>query len=148
MNLVQSKIAESHEISSLLADIFTEAEMPRAAQPPVQPKAEARARSKSGAKPGAKPGAKTKKSTTSKPSQPAATITGLDEAHSELLRSLVQQAIWPRSELITLAGQLDLMLDGALEVINELAFERTEEPVTEGDEMIEVNQTVLRELLG
>ena len=40
------------------------------------------------------------------------------------------------------------MLDGALEVINELAFERTEEPVTEGDEMIEVNQTVLRELLG
>ncbi|NJN58522.1 MAG: hypothetical protein HC879_14000 [Leptolyngbyaceae cyanobacterium SL_5_9] len=43
--------------------------------------------------------------------------------------------------------QLDLMLDGALEVINEAAFDRCDEAVTEGDNPIEVNSDVLRELL-
>jgi hypothetical protein len=65
------------------------------------------------------------------------------------LRSLAAKSDWPRTELEAIARPLDLMLDGALEVINELAFERTDEPVTEenakGD--IEVNQTVLQELL-
>ena len=129
MSLVQSKIAESHEISSLLADIFTEADAP--VQPPVAPNAEPKA----------------KKKAASKRTQPAI-VAGLDEPHSALLRALSQQAVWQRQELVAIASRLDLMLDGALEVINELAFERTDEPVTEGEESIEVNQAVLQELLG
>lgn len=125
MSLVKAKMAESHEISGLLADIFTEAD----AQPKTQAKGESKAQKKKSA------------------AQPAL-VAGLDAPHSELLRSLAQQEIWPRPELIAIASRLDLMLDGALEVINELAFERTDEPVTEGEDEIEVNQTVLQELLG
>lgn len=128
MNLVQSKIAESQEISGLLANIFTEAD-PQPAAKPAPPKAAKAKR------------AKAKQAET-------ALIVGLDAAHSQLLRALAQQKIWLRQDLVDLASQLDLMLDGALEVINELAFERIDQPVTEGEDEIEVDQTVLQELLG
>jgi uncharacterized tellurite resistance protein B-like protein len=164
MSLVQSKLAESAEISSLLSDIFSE-DAPAQSVPRTQPaaksaakstakaaKSEAKPAAKSKAKPAAKPKdrTETKKSSGTKPqpiSVPA--IAGLDAAHSALLQSLAAQPEWPRAELEAMARQLDLMLDGALEVINELAFERVDEPVTEeSGSQIEVNQTVLQELLN
>jgi len=40
------------------------------------------------------------------------------------------------------------MLDGALEVINEAAFDQYDEAVIEGDDPFEVNADVLQELLA
>jgi TerB-C domain len=40
------------------------------------------------------------------------------------------------------------MLDGALEVINDAAFDRCDEAVIEGDDPFEVNSDVLQELLA
>jgi uncharacterized tellurite resistance protein B-like protein len=107
MGLVESKISESQEVSSLLADIFVEEAAP-----------------------------------------PVAGIAGLDAAHSQLLQALGQRTEWQRKELEAIATGLNLMLDGALEVINEAAFDRCDEAVIEGDDPFEVNSDVLQELLA
>ena len=100
------KLAESQEVSTLLADIFSE-------EPQPEPKAKA---------------AKSPKRASGKrsPSQAAEptvrTVAGLDEAHSELLLAIAQKSEWQRAELEGIAAGLSLMLDGALEVINDAAF--------------------------
>jgi hypothetical protein len=65
------------------------------------------------------------------PSEPAATqpspsirlIADLDAEHTEVLLTLLARDAWSRSELQELAGRFDLMLDGALERINDVAFD-------------------------
>jgi hypothetical protein len=42
-----------------------------------------------------------------------------------------------------MAAQLQIMLDGALERINDAAFDLIGEPVTEGDDPVYVQQTIL-----
>ena len=111
MSVVESKISESQEVSSLLADIFVEeVPVPQAA--------------------------------------PSTGIAGLDAAHSQLLQALAQKTEWQRVELEAIALTLSLMLDGALEVINEAAFDQCDEAVVEGDDPFEVNTDVLQELLA
>ena len=39
-----------------------------------------------------------------------------------------------------------LMVDGALEKINEAAFERFDEPIVEGDDPLEINQSLILEI--
>ena len=75
------------------------------------------------------------------------TIADLDAPHSEFLRAIAVQEIWQREELEAIAAKLNLMLDGALEVINESAFDLCDEAVIEGDNTLEVNREVLEEIL-
>jgi uncharacterized tellurite resistance protein B-like protein len=124
MALVQAKMAESQEISSLLAEIFVD-EAPTPGPP-----------------------AKSTRKKSSAKTQAIREIAGLDAAHSQLLLALEPQSVWQRSQLAAIATKLDLMLDGALEVINDAAFDRCDEAVIEGDDMLEVNSQVLRELLA
>jgi chromosome segregation ATPase len=72
----------------------------------------------------------------------------LDTAHSTFLQYLGQQPYWSREALTHTAAQQNLLLDGALEVINEAAFDRCDEALTEGDDPIAVNLDILRELLS
>jgi tellurite resistance protein len=135
MSLVQAKLEESQEISNLLAEIFVEAEPTTPKETPqtaVKPGKQSRKRSQA-AKQSSPPGRK---------------IAGLDVAHSALLIALKKQTVWQREDLATIATNLDLMLDGALEVINEVAFENCDEAVIEGDNCLEVNPDVLQELLN
>lgn len=120
MSVVQAKLKESEEISSLLSEIFTEEPEPQKTTPQA---VEATVTDSS-------------------------TIAGLDIAHSKFLRSMAQKSHWQREELAPIAAQFDLMLDGALEVINEVAFDQCDEALIEGDNPIEVNAEVLEELLG
>jgi hypothetical protein len=132
MALVQSKLVESQEISNLLADIFAEEEGVAMATDHT-----ATQQKKSNRK-------------QSKPSRPQSqpTIAGLDASHSELLLALTQQRIWQREALEPIATKLNLMLDGALEVINEVAFDRCDAALVEEHDAIEVDVDVLRELLS
>jgi TerB-C domain len=75
-------------------------------------------------------------------------LLGLDTAHTVFLQTLKQQTTWSREDLVQVAQQLDLLLDGALELINEAAFERCDEALTEGEDPLEVNPTILQELLS
>lgn len=78
--------------------------------------------------------------------EPSADISGLDLEHSAFLRLLVSRTEWSRSELEAAASDMELMLDGALEQINDMAFDRFNMPVTEGDDPVEINADILEEL--
>lgn len=80
-------------------------------------------------------------------SQVADSIAGLDGAHSALVRALLEKPGWPRSEFDALAEGLGLMPGGAIEIINEAAFELSGEPLLEGHDPIEVNDYALQEVL-
>lgn len=76
----------------------------------------------------------------------SADVAGLDLEHSAFLRLLVSRPEWSRSELESAASDMELMLDGALEQINDMAFDRFDMPITEGDDPIEINKDIPEEL--
>ncbi len=73
-------------------------------------------------------------------------ILGLDNDHSAFLRQLIGRQVWPRDELTDMAADMELMLDGALEHINEIMLDSFEAPLAEGDDPIEINQELLEKL--
>ena len=74
--------------------------------------------------------------------------SGLDLAHTNFLKALSQQSSWNRQDLLALAQAHELMLDGALEAINDAALDQYDEPLTEGEDPITLDPDVLRELLA
>lgn len=114
---------DSERVSALLADIFKEeSQQPTvpAANPEIPP-----------------PEAETPVTTG---------LLGLDEAHSAFARMLLSRPQWSREELLDVSSDLDLMLDGALEHINEVSFDTHDIPFTEGDDPIDVNPEILEKL--
>lgn len=73
-------------------------------------------------------------------------LLGLDEAHSSLARMLLSRPEWSREELQDIAADLDLMLDGALELINEAALDHHDMPLFEGDDPLSVNAEILEKV--
>lgn len=71
---------------------------------------------------------------------------GLEEPYSTLVRLLLSRPEWTRAELEDAAADLDVMLDGALEHINEAAFDAFDEPLCEGDDLIEVHTDLLEKI--
>jgi hypothetical protein len=70
-------------------------------------------------------------------------LPGLDEAHDIFARKLLTQSQWATSELQAIADGLGLMLEGALERINDASFDTHDTPFTEGDDPLEVNPDIL-----
>jgi len=82
------------------------------------------------------------------PDEPqVSTFMGLETEHSALLQILLRQMQWTRRELEELATDRGLMLDGALEHLNDTAFEKYNKPLFEGTDPIEINQEIAREVL-
>jgi uncharacterized tellurite resistance protein B-like protein len=73
-------------------------------------------------------------------------ISGLDAAHSELVRMLISRDAWTRSELEDLASDRGMMLDGALERINEAFLDAHSEPLLEGEDPVDINKNIAKEL--
>lgn len=114
---------DTEKVSAMLANIFAEAEEPvavPAAAPDLEPEAEATA--------------------------PPKGILGLDEAHTALARMLLSRPEWTREELLDVAADLNLMLDGALEHINEEAFDTHDIAFVEGEDPVTVNAEILEKL--
>lgn len=78
------------------------------------------------------------------PSPPG--LLGLDEAHSALARLLLSRPEWTREELSDAAADLDLMVSGAIEALNEAAYDKHEVPFAEGDDPVTVNPELLEKL--
>lgn len=72
-----------------------------------------------------------------------ALMPGLDPKHQQFLAELLRRGSWTRTELQAMAARLQIMLDGALERINDAAFDLFGEPVTEGDDPVYVQQSIL-----
>jgi len=73
-------------------------------------------------------------------------ILCMDEAHSAFARLLLSRPHWSLDELEDVAANLDLMLDGALEQLNEAAYDNYGIPFTEGDDPFDVNAEILEKL--
>lgn len=74
-------------------------------------------------------------------------IAGLDGPHASLLQRLAVQEQWAREDVDRLASELDLLPAGAIETINEAAFDIADAPLIEGDDPIELDSHVLKEML-
>ncbi|EKN6252894.1 TPA: TerB N-terminal domain-containing protein [Yersinia enterocolitica] len=74
---------------------------------------------------------------------------GLDSAHTQLYRRLLEKEQWPRKEATELCENLNLMLSGALEVINDWSYAVVDAPVLDdADDDIWVDQEIAKELEG
>jgi uncharacterized tellurite resistance protein B-like protein len=73
-------------------------------------------------------------------------LLGLDEQHSQFARLLLSRARWSRAELADAAADMELMLDGALERINEAAIERFEQPLADGDDPVDIDQHLMEQV--
>ena len=76
-------------------------------------------------------------------------IPGLDASHATLYHALIAKEKWLRNEVIALCQKSGLMIDGALEIINDWSFDHVDAPVLndEGD-AIYVSQDIVEELKG
>jgi uncharacterized tellurite resistance protein B-like protein len=119
--LIKARLAESARAASYLAGIFTDDD---AAADAV-------------ASPSGQGGAVI----------PESQIAGLDEVHTALLSRLAGQLSWTRDDFGRIAAELGLLPDGALETLNEAAFEAVGEPVCEGSDPIDINRSAIEEML-
>ncbi|WP_323946956.1 tellurite resistance TerB family protein [Aeromonas hydrophila] len=73
-------------------------------------------------------------------------LFGLDDDLSQFLRALIARPEWARDDLSALANTMGLMLDGALEQINEVMLDHFDEMLIEGDDTIELNTDLLEQI--
>lgn len=73
-------------------------------------------------------------------------LMGLDTAHTALVRLLLSRPLWTRAELEDAAADLELMLDGALEQVNEASFDAFDLPLTDGEDPVEVSAEVVEKI--
>jgi uncharacterized tellurite resistance protein B-like protein len=132
LTLDSNKIAmlqqESAQLQALLNTIFTEEH--EADTPTVQPEA---------TEPPDEPGE-------SDEADGSRRLLGLDAATSAFARMLLSRPTWSRSELEDVAHDLEVMLDGTLEQINEATLDAFNLMCTEGDDPIEVNPEIFEKL--
>lgn len=70
----------------------------------------------------------------------------LDKQHRVLFETLIDKEKWLREDIETICQKLNLMIDGALETINDWAYEIADAPVLEDDGDIYVDQEIVAEL--
>jgi uncharacterized tellurite resistance protein B-like protein len=120
-NKIEARIAETAAVRDMLAGIFAEDEP----ETPLH----------------------------STPSQSPAipdadTVLGLDAAHSSLLAELISAPEWSRADLEAVAERHGIVLiDPAIDRINDAALEGCGEPLLEGDDPFELNTYAVQELL-
>jgi uncharacterized tellurite resistance protein B-like protein len=114
---IKRKLAQSAEISTLLARIFAEPDdLEETPHPQVSTQ------------------------------QKEGEIPGLDRAHSELFKRVAAQSEWSQAEFAELCAELGLMPAGAIDTVNESAYDISGEPLLEGDGTISVNPYALKEM--
>ncbi|GAB0057926.1 hypothetical protein SIID45300_02260 [Candidatus Magnetaquicoccaceae bacterium FCR-1] len=67
-------------------------------------------------------------------------LFGLSSEHVAFLRHLVMRPTWSRQELSDLAADMDLMLDGTLELLNDVIIGLFEMDLYEGEDPVEILQ--------
>jgi uncharacterized protein/uncharacterized tellurite resistance protein B-like protein len=77
------------------------------------------------------------------PSERVPRLLGLDGEHSAFLRVLLTRHSWARAELSDIAADMEMMLDGALERVNEATLEAFDARIAEGDDPIEIAQDLM-----
>ncbi|MBR7829300.1 TerB N-terminal domain-containing protein [Actinospica sp. MGRD01-02] len=76
----------------------------------------------------------------------SAPIASLDGPHSALLRDLARADSWSRAAVEDMCAKLGLLTDGALEVLNDAAFDCVGDPVVNGADPLEIDLDVMEEM--
>jgi tellurite resistance protein len=118
--LIKARLAESARAASYLAEIFTDDDTTTLAAVPSGDRVTVTAKEQA---------------------------AGLDTAHSALLGQLAGRPSWTRDDFDHVAADLGLLPDGALEALNEAAFDAVGEPVCEGSDPIDINSYAVEEML-
>ncbi len=75
-------------------------------------------------------------------------VAGLDGAHTALLRTLQGRASMARLEFEGVTRGLGLLPDGAVDTINDAAFDRVGQPIVEGEDPLTIDGPALEEMLA
>jgi uncharacterized tellurite resistance protein B-like protein len=121
---IDAKIEETAAVSTLLSGIFTEAEE---SEVPETGDAE---------------------QSTDESSANEVRTRGLSATERAFALALAERESWSREEIEELAARHEVMVDGALESVNEAAFELCGSPFSEGDQPIEIDSDVAKEMLA
>jgi uncharacterized tellurite resistance protein B-like protein len=81
------------------------------------------------------------------PTAARASTGKMPPAYGALLARLAERPEWSREEFETIASECRLLPDGAIDTLNETAFEHTGGPVLEGDDPIQIDPATAKELL-
>jgi uncharacterized tellurite resistance protein B-like protein len=127
LNLDSQRVAalqiESERVTALLSRVFEQEAAPESVATPV-------------------------KEIDSEPAELAPRLLGLDAEHSTFLRVLLTRPSWSRAELSDIAADMEMMLDGSLERVNEAALDKLDARIAEGDDPIEIAQDLLESTIA
>ena len=75
-------------------------------------------------------------------------MAALDKAHHDLFHRLLEQEEWERSSLKKICKDLGLMVDGAMEVLNEWSFNSVDAALIEDGDPIYVDMKLAQEIIN
>ena len=73
-------------------------------------------------------------------------VKGLDTIHSQLYQQLISKEVWQREEAEVLCESLHLMINGAIETINDWAYDNVDAPVLEENDEVIIDFEIVEEL--
>ena len=73
-------------------------------------------------------------------------VTGLDPNHTSLYEKLISKEHWSLEEVKAICKELNLMVDGAIEVINDWAFEQVDAPLIDDGSTIYIDLAIAQEI--
>lgn len=121
---IEAKIEETAAVSTLLSGIFSEGDEDEAPNESVAvPSIE-------------------------EPASRGVATPNLPAAERAFALALAERESWSREEVEELAARHEVMIDGALETVNEAAFALCGAPFCEGDQPIEIDSEVAKEMLA
>jgi len=121
MELVRRRLSETESVANLLGEIFAEEE----ATPSPSQDEDVEA-----------------------PIGKTSAVGHLEPEIRGFARALVVKPLWSRSEVEELAKPFNILVDGALEIINDLAWNECDAPLCEGDDPVEIDAQVAQELFS
>ena len=73
-------------------------------------------------------------------------VFGLDDRHSDFLTRILAKESWVRGDLAALAAKCQVLFEGALDTLNDLALDRYGDLLWEGEDPISLNPMIMKEL--
>ena len=77
---------------------------------------------------------------------PTPQVTGLDEAHTRFFEKLTCKEKWSSEEVEDICKELNLMVDGAIEVINDWTYDNVDAPLIDDGSVIYIDLEVAQEI--
>jgi TerB-C domain len=71
---------------------------------------------------------------------------GLDQPHARFLERILSKESWSRADLALLAAECHVLIEGAIDTLNDLALDRYGDLLLEGEDVMHLNPMITKEL--